>query len=58
MVLTLQRKLRAEYSLSRISCAEIKMILRNKTLYHDDATKWKQFSALLALCEGNSPVTD
>ena len=24
---------------------------------HDDVTKWKTFSALLALCEGNSPVT-
>ena len=24
---------------------------------HDDIIKWKYFSALLALCAGNSPVT-
>ena len=25
--------------------------------FHDDVIKWKHFSALLAICEGNSPVT-
>ena len=25
---------------------------------HDDVIKWKQFTALLPLCEGNPPVTD
>ena len=25
--------------------------------YHDDVIKWKTFSALLAICAGNSPVT-
>ena len=24
---------------------------------HDDIIKWKHFSVLLAICEGNSPVT-
>ena len=28
-----------------------------KTLFHDDVIKWKQFSALLAFCAGNSPVS-
>ena len=37
---------------------EEKMFRKLKTLIaHDDVIKWKLFSALLALCAGNSPVT-
>ena len=29
----------------------------SELLHHDNVIKWKHFSALLALCAGNSPVT-
>ena len=35
---------------------QVESYMMNKI--HDDIIKWKTFSALLAICVGNSPVTD
>ena len=39
-------------------CSNLKVLaMKNFSNPHDDVIKWKQFFALLALCEGNPPVT-
>ena len=45
---------RLEIEWKHCGCSFVGKMINHQ--YHDDVIKWKKFSALLALCAGNSPV--